>query len=78
MARVLILCGGYPDDLSSGADLRFQNLCKQLASRHECYFVGLGDIPEGASLAVFLATTLILILFLAIKYGGGESMERML
>jgi glycosyltransferase involved in cell wall biosynthesis len=49
MARVLILCGGYPDDLSSGADLRFQNLCKQLASRHECFFVGLGDLPPGAS-----------------------------
>ena len=48
MARVLILCGGYPDDLSSGADLRFQNLCKQLSSRHECFFVGLGDIPDGA------------------------------
>lgn len=49
MARVLILCGGYPDDLSSGADLRFQNLCKQLARRHECFFVGLGDIPDGAN-----------------------------
>lgn len=49
MARVLILCGGYPDDLSSGADLRFQNLCKQLARRHECFFVGLGEIPDGAN-----------------------------
>lgn len=49
MARTLILCGGYPDDLSSGADLRFQNLCKQLASRHECFFVGLGEIPRGAN-----------------------------
>ena len=41
-------------------------------------FTVAGNIPEGASLAVFLAATLILILYLAIKYGGGESMERML
>lgn len=41
-------------------------------------FTVAGNISEGASLAVFLATTLILILYLAIKYGGGESMERML
>jgi glycosyltransferase involved in cell wall biosynthesis len=44
---MLIFCGPYPADLSSGADLRFQNLCKQLAERHECYLVCLGDIPEG-------------------------------
>ncbi len=41
-------------------------------------FTVAGNVPEGASLAVFLAATLILILYLAIKYGGAESMERML
>jgi len=41
-------------------------------------FTVAGDVPAGASLAVFLAATLILILYLAIKYGGGESMERMM
>ena len=41
-------------------------------------FTVAGNISEGASLAVFLAATLILILYLAIRYGGGESMERML
>jgi glycosyltransferase involved in cell wall biosynthesis len=47
MARILIFCGPYPADLSSGADLRFQNLCKQLAERHESYLVCLGNIPDG-------------------------------
>ena len=41
-------------------------------------FTVAGNIPEGASLSVFLAATLILILYLAIKYGGAESMEKML
>jgi spermidine/putrescine transport system permease protein len=40
-------------------------------------FTVAGDIPAGSSLAVFLASTLILILYLAIKYGGGDSMEKM-
>ena len=47
MARVLIHCASYPADLSSGADLRFLNLCRQLAKRHESYLVCLGPIPEG-------------------------------
>lgn len=47
MPRTLILCGAYPADLSSGADLRFLNLCKQIASRNAAYVVCLGDIPEG-------------------------------
>ncbi len=41
-------------------------------------FTVAGDVPAGASLGVFLAATLILILYLAIKYGGGDSMERMM
>jgi len=41
-------------------------------------FTVAGDVPAGASLAVFLAATLVLILYLAIKYGGGESMEKMM
>jgi len=47
MTRVLILCGAYPGDLSSGADLRFQNFCRQIAERNESYLVCLGSIPEG-------------------------------
>ncbi len=47
MTRVLILCGSYPADLSSGAHLRFQNLCKQIAARNEVYLVCLEDIPDG-------------------------------
>jgi glycosyltransferase involved in cell wall biosynthesis len=47
MARILILCGRYPADLSSGSDLRFQNLCKQLAQRNECFLVCLGEVPAG-------------------------------
>jgi glycosyltransferase involved in cell wall biosynthesis len=44
---VLILCGAYPADLSSGAHLRFQNLCKQIAERNKAYIVCLGDVPDG-------------------------------
>ncbi len=40
-------------------------------------FTVAGNIPAGSSLSVFLASTLILILYLAIKYGGAESMEKM-
>jgi glycosyltransferase involved in cell wall biosynthesis len=47
MIRVLILCGSYPADLTSGAHLRFQNLCKQIAARNDAYLVCLEDIPEG-------------------------------
>ncbi len=46
MARILILCGRYPADLSRGSDLRFQNLCKQLAQRNECFLVCLGEVPD--------------------------------
>ena len=35
-----------------------------------------GNIPSGSSLAIMLAATLILILYLAIKWGGKEAMER--
>jgi len=41
-------------------------------------FTSVGNIPEGSSLAIMLAATLILILYLTIKWGGREAMERML
>ena len=41
-------------------------------------FTSVGNIPEGASLAIMLAATLVLILYLVIKWGGREAMERML
>lgn len=41
-------------------------------------FTMIGDIPGGSSLSIMLAATLILILYLAIKWGGRDSMERML
>jgi spermidine/putrescine transport system permease protein len=41
-------------------------------------FTSVGNIPAGASLAIMLAATLILILYLTIKWGGREAMERML
>jgi len=47
MAKILIMCATYPADLSSGADLRFQNLIKQLAKRNECYLVCFGELPQG-------------------------------
>ncbi|MCF8070197.1 MAG: ABC transporter permease [Desulfobacterales bacterium] len=36
-----------------------------------------GNIPSGSSLAIMLAATLILILYLAIKWGGKEAMEKL-
>jgi len=41
-------------------------------------FIQAGDIPGGASLALFLAAIVILILFVFIKLGGEEALERML
>ena len=41
-------------------------------------FTMVGDIPGGSSLAIMLAAILILILYLTIKWGGREAMERML
>ncbi len=41
-------------------------------------FTSVGNIPAGSSLAIMLAATLILILYLTIKWGGREAMERML
>lgn len=38
-------------------------------------FTVAGNIPAGSSLAVTLAATLLLILYLAIKWGGREAME---
>jgi len=39
MARVLILCKGYPGAISSGEFLRTQNFCREVAARHESYLV---------------------------------------
>lgn len=41
-------------------------------------FTMAGDIPAGSSLAVMLAAVLLLILYLSIKWGGKEAMERIL
>jgi spermidine/putrescine transport system permease protein len=41
-------------------------------------FTEAGNIPGGSSLSVMLAAILILILFLTIKYGGRDAMERMI
>jgi len=40
-------------------------------------FTVAGNIPAGSSLAIMLAATLFLILYLAIKWGGKEAMERL-
>jgi glycosyltransferase involved in cell wall biosynthesis len=47
MARVLVLCESYPSDLSSGGELRFQNLCQQIARHNETYLLCFGAIPDG-------------------------------
>lgn len=41
-------------------------------------FTAVGNIPQGSSLATMLAATLILILYLTIKWGGREALERAL
>ncbi|MDM8554657.1 ABC transporter permease [Desulfococcaceae bacterium HSG7] len=41
-------------------------------------FTTVGNIPQGSSLAIMLAATLILILYLTIKWGGREALERAL
>lgn len=41
-------------------------------------FTQAGDIPGGCSVAITLAAVLILLLYLAIKWGGEEALERML
>jgi spermidine/putrescine transport system permease protein len=41
-------------------------------------FTSVGNIPAGSSLAIMLAATLILILYLTVKWAGREAMERML
>jgi glycosyltransferase involved in cell wall biosynthesis len=43
MARVLIVCKGYPAVISSGEFLRYHNFCRELAERHECYLVYLDE-----------------------------------
>lgn len=39
-------------------------------------FTAVGNIPQGSSLAIWLAATLILILYLTIKWGGREALEK--
>jgi spermidine/putrescine transport system permease protein len=41
-------------------------------------FTMVGNIPQGSSLAIMLAATLILILYLIIKWGGKDAMEKMI
>ena len=41
-------------------------------------FTAIGNIPQGSSLAMMLAATLILILYLTIKWGGREALEKAL
>lgn len=41
-------------------------------------FTAVGNIPQGSSLAMMLAATLVLILYLTIKWGGREALEKSL
>ncbi|MCG6911663.1 MAG: ABC transporter permease [Deltaproteobacteria bacterium] len=41
-------------------------------------FTAVGNIPQGSSLAIMLAATLVLILYLIIKWGGREALEKAL
>lgn len=41
-------------------------------------FTGVGHMPQGCSLAIMLAATLVLILYLTIKWGGKDAMEKMI
>jgi spermidine/putrescine transport system permease protein len=41
-------------------------------------FTAVGNIPQGSSLAMMLAATLVLILYLTIKWGGREALEKAL
>ncbi len=41
-------------------------------------FTSVGNIPQGSSLSIMLAATLVLILYLTIKWGGREALERAL
>jgi len=41
-------------------------------------FTAVGNIPQGSSLAIMLAATLVLILYLTIKWGGREALEKAL
>jgi len=41
-------------------------------------FTATGQMPQGAALAFMLAATLVLILYLTIKWGGKDAMEKMI
>jgi spermidine/putrescine transport system permease protein len=41
-------------------------------------FTKVGNIPEGASLALMLTTTILLLIYLLIKWGGEEALERII
>jgi len=40
-------------------------------------FIQVGDIPGGASLAIFLSAIVVLVLYLSIKFGGEDALEKL-
>lgn len=46
MARILILCDRFPEDMTSGHDLRVGHMCEELSREHCCFFVDLADDPQ--------------------------------
>jgi len=40
-------------------------------------FIQIGDIPRGACLAIFLSAIVVLVLYLSIKLGGEEALEKL-
>ena len=45
MARILVISTRLPTNLADGLDLRVHHLCRELAIRNECFFVG--PLPSG-------------------------------
>lgn len=41
-------------------------------------FTKVGNIPEGASLALMLTTTILLLIYLLLRWGGEEALERII
>lgn len=46
MARLLVLCDEFPEDMTNGCCLRVRYLCEQLAQKHECFLVAQHDGDE--------------------------------
>ncbi len=40
-------------------------------------FIQVGDIPRGSALAIFLSAIVVLMLYLSIKWGGEEALEKL-